>query len=298
MFSPDGRSLLLSRDASKEIQIYDLASGTNSVLQRTGPEQFLALSPDGTTQVVWDNKVVMRGLGTPYDVTSGKDPVPLTGASAVPLGPHRPALLFSSDSRTLAIKDQERNIMLWDVASGKSTVLPKTAAAWFVLSPDSKRLLAECGTQAKIESFKAVNDSSIQLFEVATGKSKATLKINPNEPPFQIVVFSPDSKKIASGSINLIKVWDAATGKPLTTMEKPGPSVSQLKFTPDGKTLVAGSTDKTIRFWNVASGKITASLPMEAPLLAFSPDGSTLATGGSDGRIQLWDMPGGKRVSK
>ena len=110
------------------------------------------------------------------------------------------------------------------------------------------------------------------------------------------MVYSPDSKTIASGSVYTIKLWDAATGNCIATLEKLKRVVKvgrPVRFSPDGKTLVAECSDGTFRFRNVARGKIIASLPVEGRLLEFSPDGTTLATAGKDGRIRLWDMPGG-----
>ena len=75
-------------------------------------------------------------------------------------------------------------------------------------------------------------------------------------------------------------------------------NLREVHFTPDSKTLVATSVN-AFEFWDIASRKITASLPIDGPtLLAFSPDGTMLATGGKDGRIRLWDMPGGKPADR
>ena len=69
--------------------------------------------------------------------------------------------------------------------------------------------------------------------------------------------------------------------------------VSSIAFSPDGKTLASGSWDKTIRLWDVATGKNTASLKghtLEVLSVAYSPDGKTLASGSDDQTVRLWDV--------
>jgi WD40 repeat protein/serine/threonine protein kinase/tetratricopeptide (TPR) repeat protein len=76
-------------------------------------------------------------------------------------------------------------------------------------------------------------------------------------------------------------------------------AVTAVAFSPDGKTIVTGSMDKTARLWNVNSGK-PIGRPMAhqewARSAAFSPAGRLLATGSNDKTARLWDAATGQQV--
>lgn len=77
--------------------------------------------------------------------------------------------------------------------------------------------------------------------------------------------------------------------------------VFSLSFSPDGKTLAAGSWDGAVRLWEVASGKELAQLSkQQGPVrsVAFSPDGKLLAYGGEGSQIVLWDVATTKEVRR
>jgi eukaryotic-like serine/threonine-protein kinase len=75
--------------------------------------------------------------------------------------------------------------------------------------------------------------------------------------------------------------------------------VRGVAFSPDSKTVLTGSADKTARLWDVATG-----MPIGPPLAdqgavyraGFSPDGKALVTGSQDNTARLWDVATGNPI--
>jgi DNA-binding beta-propeller fold protein YncE len=115
------------------------------------------------------------------------------------------------------------------------------------------------------------------------------------------VSFSPDGRRIVSGSMdNTLRLWDAATGKPIGSPLQGHTEPVSVAFSPDGRRIVSGSMDNTLRLWDAVTGK-----PIGSPLqghtnsvwsVAFSPDGRRIVSGSEDNTLRLWDAVTGKPI--
>jgi WD40 repeat protein len=251
------------------------------------------------------------------------------------------AVAFHPTGTQLATGSHDGTVRIWDVVKGQPirqinahttpTPSPVYCVAW---SPDGKQVVSgsldrtlklwDAAAGTLVREFKAYNEKSVPL--PASGASLAALAAPPSKStPLSVaavlltgkvkdvaqghrdgvfcVAFSPDGKAIVSGSSDrTIKIWNVADGSvarecinpslqavaaagaaPVPPQAHPG-WVYQLRFTPDGKSLVSvGNAPRNqgyLAVWNFADGKMLhgEELPLGALYsVAVSPDGKLLA---------------------
>jgi WD40 repeat protein len=93
-----------------------------------------------------------------------------------------------------------------------------------------------------------------------------------------------------------VRLWDAATGAALQTLEGHTSSVRAVSFSPEGKTVASVSDDGTVRLWDAATGATLQTLEghiHSVNAVAFSPDGKMVASASYDRTVRLWDAATG-----
>ena len=68
-----------------------------------------------------------------------------------------------------------------------------------------------------------------------------------------------------------------------------------VAFSPDGKKIVSSCWDKTVRLWDVETGKEMRKLEghtQQVWSVALSPDGKRALSGGADKTLRLWQVEG------
>ncbi|MGL5096648.1 MAG: WD40 repeat domain-containing protein, partial [Planctomycetia bacterium] len=110
--------------------------------------------------------------------------------------------------------------------------------------------------------------------------------------------FSPDGKTLLSaggvpGQYGEVVLWDAEAKMEARTLVKTEDVVFTATFSPDGKQVAAGGSDRLFRIWDAATGAEQHKVENHADWIlavAFSPDGKRLFTASRDKSAKIWDQ--------
>jgi WD40 repeat protein len=107
------------------------------------------------------------------------------------------------------------------------------------------------------------------------------------------MALSPDGTMLAIAyrGINYVELWNPHVPRVGKRFIGHASSVSDVKFSPDGRWIATASGDETIRLWDVATRQQIRQWRghgLSTGCLEFSPDGRWLASGGADSTVRLW----------
>ncbi|MDE0399854.1 MAG: WD40 repeat domain-containing protein [Candidatus Poribacteria bacterium] len=221
----------------------------------------------------------------------------------------------------------DRQVRLTDVGTGNElATLNEThvgvtpAGASMAFSPDQKTVAF--GGQGKIYLWNT--ETGIRLDIPALDEHNANRNGGLAPPPGEMILrqmpeiaalaFSPDGKKLVSGTVSgKVQMWDAETGVELAPflagqdMEKAvkgGPGnftvtyhdiVRALAFSSKSTLLAVGSEEK-IRLLGSSKQPPLKNAPRGAQSLAFAPDDTALLAGFRNGSIELFDLTTGEKI--
>jgi WD40 repeat protein len=301
-FSPDGR-LLVTRESTGFVRVWDLAgSAAPSSPLKSSLESFYRWHSANGRWVVtgsylgsvwlWDGrtgrlvKTVNEGAGV-FSVALSPDGSRLVAGGRSGVAPMRNAATgvaigerlrhgglvshveFSPDGRRVATAGKDKTACVWDAATGKPIAQMKHefAVRWAAFSPDGRRLVTAAG------DFSDVRD----LLE------------------------PPRSNPVRLGEV---RVWEVATGRPVTPLIHHEEVVLRASFSPDGRFILTTCVGRAanryqVRVWDAADGR-PVTPPFVHPQVVihetFSPDGRLVATGCFDGAARVWDVGAGKAL--
>ena len=126
-------------------------------------------------------------------------------------------------------------------------------------------------------------------------------RIDVGEGPVNAIAYSRSTNRLAVAAANSIHIYDASTYEKQMVFTEHTDSVLAVAFSPNGKLLVSGGSDKTVRLWHTDTGKLRrAREEHKAPVntVAFSIDGKRFWSASSENdTIRSWHARDGGRWS-
>jgi WD40 repeat protein len=284
-FDAEGRTLYCAGDGNS-IRSWDVLTGVEGepVTCGTGRFDTVALDPARDRAAIVD--FGMKNAVRLWNIR--------TGRMIAELRRHKRsvyALAFSTDGRWLA-SAVGHDLILWDLASGKSRTVKVSVRGWIfdmdsisslAFAPDGSALVGGGGSNAAVWEVPSLTQRT------SLHQTGYDLHSRRREQ----VAFSQDGRTVASeGLKNDIALWDPHDGSVHRLLRGHTGPITALAFGPDNSTLASAAQDGSLRLWDLATDTAKSVLvghAGEVHTLAFSPSGEILATGDRGGMLRLWD---------
>jgi WD40 repeat protein len=171
-------------------------------------------------------------------------------------------------------------------------------------------------------SFVGFAEGGILVFPVREGRTQQFFYFLGHRKTVTAGGFLPDGKLVASASLDgSIKVWEvdecvkylqqmqALNGRvkapspvPRMTIQAHARGATALAVRSDGKELLTGGADGSIKVWDAKTGKLTQTIPGAhaggVKAVLYRPGGEQLISTGADKTVRMWDAKTGKALMK
>lgn len=230
-FSPDSTMIAASSGVG-QIQIMSCDTGNvlkrHSVKYKTAPVQFapvggMLIAGDGDDLVLWSSEdwlEIARLKGHERGVIS---------------------VACSFDGKTLASGSMDHTIRIWDIASRKQVA---------VLGPDDNETASSVAFAHDNSSvFTGESGQSASQWNLITKQLEHRYKTSDQLYSWEIA--ASRTGLLAISNRRSIVVYDIKSREKVAILRAHKSVVNALAFSPDGRTLVSGSWDKTVRRWKM-----------------------------------------------
>lgn len=230
LFSPNGKVLASSGGLGVVVLWNVTTKQVIASFRNRGTALSSVYSPDGKILAITSSYVINL-----WDVKTLTNIATLEGHTGLIRD-----LAFSPDGKILASGAQDGTVRLWDITRKRTIAIldrHNRTAHSVVFSPDGKTL--------------ASGDwHHIRLWDIETKQQIAVFTASPYSA--DCLTYSPDGTLLASAAWRQIRLWDVKTLTNIASFSGHTDEIQTIAYSPDGKILASGSSDDTIKLWDVS----------------------------------------------
>lgn len=207
------------------------------------------------------------------------------------------AVCFSPDGKLCATAGDDRNIVLWDVASRKraQTCAGAHRAAVTSLTFAADDVLVSSGRDHALNAWAVNGDQPLKRVQDFAGRTG------------EVLVSNTDGRHVLYEQGKELRVQalkDKAFEGVLPSTSGASTFSKFALFAPDGKTILTAGTENKLQLWRTPTGGGRGAEVRQflgsggCNCAVFAPDGAFAVTGTADGKLLVWAMPGKDEIEK
>lgn len=312
LFHPD-RQHILSASDDQTIKIWDIATGQiKQTLEGHSDLTSIACSPDGLSILAGDNPIKL------WDIATGQVTQTFEG--------HRGtvrSVVFSPNGRFFLSGGDDQQIRLWEIKMGRCLRTLEghdSVIRAIALSSDGRHALSADASTLNWWAVHSTDEpdlaplrlSQVQLIEPDRGGDRL---YEQELTQAQVALEQSDAVTAAqhirqaraqlgyNRGLDAVQTWlNLYTALPRQTLkdtwepmsfERYTAALYAVAFNPDGRSILAGSADSTLKLWDIATSRCLLSFEGHkgaVAAVAFSLVGRSVLSGSADTTLKLWDV--------
>jgi WD40 repeat protein len=288
--TPDGR-WAVSASHDKTIRLWSLETGEELETLRGHHDavEAVAVTPDRRRAISGSQDGILKV----WDLTRNEVLEAPTGHQAT-VG----TVAVTPDGRCAISGAQDGSFKVWDLKSGSELLARSTrrgSVEAVAVTPDGRRGL-----------FGFIL-GEVAVWDLETGEELLALK--PHTGAVTAVAVTPDGRRAVSGSRDeTLKIWNLedGTGRRALGREEPESrgedtgmeGVAAVAVTPDGKKVVAGLVEGSLKVWDLESGAQLHYLGYGSTVAALRVTSKQAVSLRLDGSVTVWDLDSGERLEQ